>query len=291
MDLTPLAGLWRLDGRRAVVTGAARGFGAAIARRLAEAGARVTVADLRGDEADTTAARIAAETGAECWGCPVDVTDEDSVAALFDSVAQRWGPVDLLVNNAGVFSNYYVADMPRDEWARILEVNVTGTFLCSRAAARAMQPRDPEPTDAATGHRRRAGVIVNVASVDALAPSAEGLLHYTTSKHAIAGLTRSLAMELAPAGIRVNAVCPGAAMTEGAIELVTAGAPAGIDLEAQWDGIVDRTPLGRLCRPDEIGRAVVFLASDMAAFITGVLLPVDGGILVQPLEGYVPGGD
>lgn len=291
MDLTPLADLWRLDGCRAVVTGAARGFGAAIARRLAEAGARVTVADLRGDEANATAVRIGAETGADCWGCPVDVSDEDSVAALFDSVAQRWGPVDLLVNNAGVFSNYYVADMPRDEWARILDVNVTGTFLCSRAAARAMSPGDAEPTEAATGPRRRAGVIVNVASVDALAPSAEGLLHYTTSKHAIAGLTRSLAMELAPAGIRVNAVCPGAAMTEGAIELVTAGAPAGIDLEAQWNGIVDRTPLGRLCQPDEIGRAVVFLASDMAAFITGVLLPVDGGILVQPLEGYVPGGD
>ena len=291
MALTPLADLWRLDGRRAVVTGAARGFGAAIARRLAEAGARVTVADLRGDEAEQTAARIGAETGADCWGCPVDVSDEDSVAALFNSVVQRWGPVDLLVNNAGVFSNYYVADMPRDEWARILDVNVTGTFLCSRAAARAMRPRGTEPTDAAAGHRPRAGVIVNVASVDALAPSAEGLLHYTTSKHAIAGLTRSLAMELAPAGIRVNAVCPGAAMTEGAIELVTAGAPAGIDLEAQWNGIVDRTPLGRLCQPDEIGRAVVFLASDMAAFITGVLLPVDGGILVQPLEGYVPGGD
>lgn len=275
MALIPLADLWRLDGRRAIVTGAARGFGAAIARRLAEAGARVAVADRRGDEADAAAARIAAETGADCCGCRVDVSDEDSVAALFESVEERWGPVDLLVNNAGVFSNYYVTDMPRDEWARILDVNVTGTFLCSRAAARSMSPRG-------------AGVIVNVASVDALAPSAEGLLHYTTSKHAIAGLTRSLAMELAPAGIRVNAVCPGAAMTEGAIELVSEGAPAGIDLEAQWAGIVDRTPLGRLCQPDEIGRAVVFLASDMAEFVTGVLLPVDGGILVQPLEGYVP---
>ena len=273
--LTPLADLWRLDGRRAIVTGAARGFGAAIARRLAEAGARGAVADRRGDEADAAAARIAAETSADCCGCRVDVSDEDSVAALFEAVERRWGPVDLLVNNAGVFSNYYAADMPRDEWARILDVNVTGTFLCSQAAARSMSPRG-------------AGVIVNVASVDALAPSAEGLLHYTTSKHAIAGLTRSLAMELAPAGIRVNAVCPGAAMTEGAIELVTAGAPAGIDLEAQWAGIVDRTPLGRLCEPDEIGRAVVFLASDMAEFVTGVLLPVDGGILVQPLEGYVP---
>jgi NAD(P)-dependent dehydrogenase (short-subunit alcohol dehydrogenase family) len=87
--------------------------------------------------------------------------------------------------------------------------------------------------------------------------------------------------------VRVNSVCPGAAMTEGTIELLQAGAPEGIDVGSQWDGIVARTPLGRLCEPDEIGRAVVFLASDMASFVTGVLLPVDGGILVQPLEGYV----
>lgn len=134
-------------------------------------------------------------------------------------------------------------------------------------------------------------MIVNVASVDAMHPSAEGLLHYTTSKHAIAGLTRTLSMELAPTGIRVNAVCPGAAMTEGAIDLVTAGAPEGIDVEAQWDGIKDRTPLGRLCDPDDVARAVLFLASDLSEFVTGVLLPVDGGILIQPLEGYVGARD
>ncbi len=258
-----------------MVTGAARGFGSAIARRVAEAGAVVVIADVRRDEAESTAARITAETGGECHGRKVDVADESSVTELFGLVEERLGPVDLLVNNAGVFSNYYVSDLPHDEWTRIFDVNVTGTFLCSRAAAASMTPRG-------------AGVIVNVASVDALAPSAEGLLHYTTSKHAIAGFTKSLAMELAPAGVRVNGVCPGAAMTEGAVELITAGATEGIDVEAQWDGIVARTPLGRLCEPDDLGRAVVFLASDMAAFVTGVLLPVDGGILVQPLEGYIP---
>lgn len=261
------------------MTGGAQGFGAAIARRLAEAGASVTVADLNVDRAETTAKRIGAETEADCRADRVDIADEASVTALFESVESNVGPVDVLVNNAGVFSNYLAAEMPIDEFARIVDVNVTGTFTCSRAAIRSMR------------HRKR-GVIVNVASVDAIAPSAEGLAHYTTSKHAIAGLTRSLAMEFAPQGIRVNAVCPGAAMTEGAIELVAAGAPSGIDLEAQWDGIVDRTPLGRLCRPDDIGRAVVYLASDMAHFVTGALLPVDGGILVQPLEGYVgPFGD
>ena len=273
--MTPLDSLWSLQGRGSIVTGAARGFGAAIARRLAEAGATVTVADINEEAAQTTADRLAAETGSTCLAHRVDVSDESSVSALFEAVESRVGPVDILVNNAGVFSNYLATEMPRDEFARIIDVNVTGGFLCARAAARSMRTRG-------------AGVIINVASVDATAPSAEGLAHYTTSKHAIAGLTRSLAMELAPHGIRVNAVCPGAAMTEGAIELVTAGAPQGIDLEAQWAGIVDRTPLGRLCQPDDVGRASLFLASDMAEFITGALLAVDGGILIQPLEGYVP---
>ena len=97
-----------------------------------------------------------------------------------------------------------------------------------------------------------------------------------------------MAMELAPSGIRVNAVCPGAAMTEGAIALVTEGAPEGIDVAAQWDGIVERTPLGRLCDPDDVALAVLYLASGMASFVTGTMLVVDGGILIQPLEGYVP---
>jgi len=272
--LTPLQELWRLDGRCAIVTGGAQGFGAAIARRLAEAGATVTIADRKAEEAVKAAERIGDETGSVCHARPVDIADEASVDDLVQSVESSVGPLDVLVNNAGVFSNYLSADMPIAEFARIIDVNVTGTFTCARAAIRTMTARGR-------------GVIVNVASVDALAPSAEGLAHYTTSKHAIAGLTRSLAMEVAPKGIRVNAVCPGAAMTEGAIEFVAAGAPAGIDLEAQWSGIVDRTPLGRLCQPDDIGRAVVYLASDMAAFVTGALLPVDGGILVQPLEGYV----
>ena len=270
-----LATLAGLTGRLAVVTGSARGFGAAIANRLAEAGATVVLADVRLDDVERTAARIAARTGASCIPQPLDVADETAIAAAFAGWLEEFGPVDVLVNNAGVFSNHLAHEMPMAEFDRILGINVRGSYLCSRSALQQMR---------AAGR----GVIINVASVDAMSTSAEGLTHYTTSKHAIAGMTRSLAVESAPAGVRVNAVCPGAAMTEGAVELVTGGEETGIDVEAQWEGIVDRTPMGRLCDVDDVARAVVFLASDMAAFVTGVLLPVDGGILVQPLEGYVP---
>ena len=270
-----LAELADLSGRVAVVTGAARGFGAAIADRLAEAGATVVLADVRLSDTEGTASRISGRTGATCIPHQLDVTDEADVTAAFAGWHTDPGPVDILVNNAGVFSNHLAHEMPIAEFDRILRINVRGGYLCAQAALRQMRPAGR-------------GVIVNVASVDALSTSAEGLTHYTTSKHAIAGMTRSLAVESAPIGVRVNAVCPGAAMTEGAVELVTGGEETGIDVEAQWDGIVDRTPMGRLCDVDDVARAVVFLASDMAAFVTGVLLPVDGGILVQPLEGYVP---
>lgn len=181
--LTPLNELISLADRRAVVTGAAQGFRFPIARRIAEAGAEVVVADFNTSSTKDAAARLAA-AGWSAYEYPLDVADEASVESLFDSV----GPVDILVNNAGVFSNYLVTAMPADEFRRIMDVNV--------------------------------------ASVDAISPSAEGLSHHTISQHAIAGLTRTLA----PAGIRVNAVCPGATMTEGAIALVTAGAPDGMTL-------------------------------------------------------------
>jgi NAD(P)-dependent dehydrogenase (short-subunit alcohol dehydrogenase family) len=264
-----LSKLIALDGRTAVVTGAAQGFGAAIAARLAEAGARVVVADRDVEGAKARADALVA-AGRHAEAAEVDVADERSVTALFD----RAGRVDVLVNNAGVFSNAMATELSVDEFDRILSVNVRGTFLCSREFAR---------------HHVagvQAAAIVNVASVDALAPSCEGQVHYTASKHAVAGLTKSLSVELAPRGIRVNAVCPGAAMTEGAIAFVQAGAAHGIDLEAQWAGIAERTPMGRLIEPDDVARAVLFLASDLAHSITGVLLPVDGGILTQPLEGY-----
>lgn len=268
----PLHTFSDLTGRRAIVTGAAQGFGFAIAYRLAEAGAAVLLADLDEAAAERAATRLRDQLpSATTTSTGSDVADEPAVAALFD----RAEPVDILVNNAGAFSNAMAVDLDVDEFQRIQRVNVGGTFLCSRELARRARPDRPAP------------VIVNVASVDALNPSCEGQVHYVASKHAVAGLTKALSVELAPNGMRVNAVCPGAAMTEGAIALVTADAPTGIDLAQQWAGIAERTPLGRLIEPDDVARAALFLASDLASNITGVLLPVDGGILTQPLEGYV----
>ncbi len=275
MALASIGELVSLEGKCAIVTGAAQGFGAAISRRLGEAGATVLVADRNVEGAEHCAERLRSH-GYDAIAHGVDIADRDRVEALVDAAVERAGRVDVLVNNAGIYSNYYFAQMPPDLFADTVSVNVVGTFQMAQAVTRRMVMDG------------QGGSIVNIASVDAFNTSAEGLAHYTTSKHAIGGMTKSMAIELAAHKIRVNAVCPGAAMTEGAIALVTAGAPEGIDVEAQWDGIKERTPLGRLCDPDDVARAVLFLASEMAAFVTGAFLVVDGGILVQPLEGYVP---
>lgn len=259
-----------LTGRRAFVTGAAQGFGYAIALRLAEHGAALVVVDQPGQTIDKAAQTIAEATGASVDPVVLDITEEAGVAAVVESAQ----PLDLLVNNAGVFSNFVVTDLPTREFERIVGVNLTAAFVCAREFAR---------HSIAAG---RTGAIINVASVDALAPSCVGQVHYTASKHGVAGLTKALSVELAPRGIRVNAVCPGAALTEGAVAFVEAGAPHGVDLDAQWAGIEARTPMRRLVEVNEVADAVLFLASDMAVSITGVLLPVDGGILAQPLEGY-----
>jgi NAD(P)-dependent dehydrogenase (short-subunit alcohol dehydrogenase family) len=251
--LPPVSSLLDLTGRTALVTGAAQGFGFAIARRLSEAGARVVVTDV-----NTDSARL-------------DISDEAEVQAVF----ARFGDVDFLVNNAGVFSNFTIENLTAEEFDRIQRVNVRGVFLCSKEFARTL------------GDRTAGKVIVNIASVDALGPSCPGQVHYTSSKHAVAGLTKGFSVELAPKGVRVCSICPGAALTEGAIALITGGTPAGIDIAAQWDGIAARTPSRRLVTVDDVALGVLFLVSPMAAGITGTLIPVDGGITSQPWEGYV----
>jgi 2-deoxy-D-gluconate 3-dehydrogenase len=261
-----LPSLVDLRGKVAVVTGAAQGFGFACASRLAEAGAAVVIADRRRDRLDGAAERLAA-AGRNVAAVECDIAVEGQVERLMDAAVSDFGRLDVLVNNAGVFSNFLLEHMKPEEFNRIIGVNVGGAFLCIREAAARMRKQGD------------GGSIVNITSIDAIHPSGSGLSHYGTSKHAIWGLTTTMALELGPDRIRVNAVAPGPSLTEGAVEFVEAGAPEGIDVDAQWAAYEARIPLRRLADPDDVARATLFLASDLGSYVNGAQVVVDGGLL------------
>jgi NAD(P)-dependent dehydrogenase (short-subunit alcohol dehydrogenase family) len=253
----PLAELVTLAGRAAVVTGAARGIGAAIAARLAEAGADVVVADLDGEAAVTLAKQLGEDHGRRVIGATVDVADESSVAALADRATEELGRLDIWVNNAGIYPHTGpVVDADAAAFERVMAVNVAGVFLGAREAARRM----PD-----------GGSIVNLSSITGLAARA-GLTAYSTSKHAVVGLTRNLARDLAPRGIRVNAVAPGLIVTPGVLS-----GSAGETRSAAAMASRPTAPLGRHGQPDDVARVVLFLVSDLAAFVSGATIVIDGG--------------
>lgn len=212
-------------------------------------------------------ARLAGYGDRVAWAAG-DVSVPDDVDSLVSVAVKRFGRLDVLVNNAATYSNVRIDEMPLDRFAGVLNVNVNGAFWCARQAARQMIGQGG------------GGAIVNVTSIDALHPTSSGMSHYTTSKHALWGLTKCLALELGPHGIRTNAVAPGPSLTEGAIEYIKAGAPEGIDVERQWAEASGRVPMRRWADPDEIGLAVVFLASDLSAYLNGAQIVVDGGYLL-----------
>jgi NAD(P)-dependent dehydrogenase (short-subunit alcohol dehydrogenase family) len=254
-----LADLLMLRNRVAVVTGAARGIGLATAGRLLEAGARVVVADVDGPAAEQAAARL----GDGALAARVDVADESSVRGLVQTAVETCGRLDIWVSNAGVYPPAALLELSVDEWDRMLDVNLRGTFVGAREAARAM---------IAAG---QGGVIVNVASTAAYRADAPGAAHYVASKFGVRGLTQSLAVELGPHGIRVLAVAPTVTLTPG---LEAQRAPleaAGFAL----DDLGPRLPLGRVALPDDVARVIVFCASDLSLLMTGSTLLVDAGEL------------
>jgi glucose 1-dehydrogenase len=239
-----------LSGRRAIVTGAATGIGNATAHRLLADGARVAF-NYVGSTAPTETPAIEA-----------DVSREDDVARLFEQAERELGgPVDLLVNNAGVESPYHVQDMPLEEWERVLAVNLTGPFLCSREMVRRL-PDDVRPA-----------AIVNVSSVHETI-AWEKFAHYCASKGGLKLFAQTLAKEVAPRGIRVSSVAPGAILTPINKQLIE-----DPDKRREQEGQV---PLGRLGEPEEIAAAIAWLAGPEASYVTGETLFVDGGMTLYP---------
>jgi 2-deoxy-D-gluconate 3-dehydrogenase len=244
-----------------VVTGGARGIGRATALALADAGAAIIVADLDAEDCAEAVAEIVA-LGGRASAHAADVTREDSVEALIADAVAREGRIDILVNNAGIAIRRPAVEHSLDDWNKVVAVNMTGMFLCARSAARHMIARGD------------GGAIVNVASIMGL--SGGGLypnISYQTSKGAVVNMTRALAIEWAPHGIRVNAVAPTYVRTR-----LTAGLFETPELTARIEAM---TPLGRLAEPEDVAAAIAFLASPAAGMITGHVLPVDGGFLAQ----------
>ncbi|WGX95069.1 SDR family NAD(P)-dependent oxidoreductase [Nocardioides sp. L-11A] len=268
MSISPpsIADLIDLSGRTAIVTGGAMGIGRGIVERLAEAGASVVVADADLEAAEATAEDLVAH-GRSAMAMYADVGDSDDVHRLVaDTIGWR-GRVDVLVNDAGIFPSVPVLDMTPDDFDRVIRTNLRGVFLCSREAALRMR------------HQETGGRIINVTSIDALHPSSVGLAHYDASKHGVWGFTKNLALELAPHGIWVNAIAPGAIATPGVAALQTAGG-SGVDPKAVLAAFLAQVPMRRMGAPDDIARAALFLASDLASYITGAQIVVDGGRLL-----------
>lgn len=248
---------FRVDGQVAVVTGGATGIGRAAAALLVEAGARVAIADRDADGA----AAAAAELGEGATACPLDVTDEAAVETAFGRIAETLGRLDILVNNAGVAIRRPSLELELDDWSRVVAVNMTGMFICARAAARHMVPAG-------------SGAIVNTASIMGL--SGGGLypnISYQTTKGGVVNMTRALAVEWARSGVRVNAIAPTYVRTPFIAPLM-----AQPELMAEIERM---TPMGRICEPEEVATAILFLASPASSMVTGHVLAVDGGFLAQ----------
>lgn len=245
-----------LKGKTAVVTGGTRGIGYSVARLFLAEGASVAVCGSRRESADKAVAQLLAEQpGAPVMGLAPRLTDSAEVGAALDQVKARFGSLDILVNNAGISQSTPLADYTSASIDAILDLNVKAGIICCQAAAERMGPAG--------------GVILFTSSVVSLYGQPSGCA-YPASKCAVNGLTRSLARELAPRGIRVNAVAPGVVKTD-----MVAALP-----EDMIAPIVARIPLGRMADPSDIASAFLFLASPAAAYITGVVLPVDGGVMI-----------
>jgi len=248
----------RFDGKVAIVTGAGRGMGRAVASRFGREGARVVVAEVNSEHGEEVAGEIRS-AGGDATAVQLDVSKPADVRRLFAAAVKRYGAVDIVVNNAGIAVARPLVDYTEEDWDRQMGVNVKGVFFCCQEAARVMIPR-------------RQGKIVNFASTSAFVSSSKPEVAYDTSKGAVRQMTVSVAAELAPHSINVNAVAPGTTATE--MTRSTLATEEGL----AWQ--LARIPMGRVGRPDDIASVVLFLCSPEASYITGHTLVADGGWLL-----------
>lgn len=253
-----------LNAKTAVVTGGAMGIGFGIAYRLAEAGANVVIADLN-EEVGNKAAKELTVNGFKAAFIKTDVASEDDVKQATDFAVKTYGGIDILVNNAGIYPIIPIMQMTPADFEKILAVNLKSVFLFTKAVSEVLIKQ---------GH---GGKIINITSIDALHPSSVGLAVYDASKHGLWGFTKNTALELALHNIQVNAIAPGGINTPGA----GAGASKTPQIETIQKKFMEKIPMKRMGEPDDIGKVALFLASDLASYMTGSQIVVDGGVLLS----------
>lgn len=245
----------RLEGKTAVITGAANGIGWAIAETFAREGAKLVLADVRGEELERVAASLR-EQGHDAVGMSVNVTSREQVERLMQETVRMHGRIDIVVNNAGILADAQLVKMTEEQWDRVIEVNLKGVFLVGQAAARIMKEQG-------------GGVILNASSVVGLYGNF-GQTNYAAAKWGVIGMTKTWAKELGKYGVRVNAVAPGMIATA-----MTEQMPAHV-----LERMKQKAVLGRMGTPEEVANGYLFLASDEASFITGAVLSIDGGMTI-----------
>lgn len=266
MTISPFSQLTDLSSQVALVTGGAMGIGAGICLRLAQAGAKVVIVDINQEVGEKFSEELNAMGLKSCF-IKTDVSNEAEVNLAIEGAVKNFGALDILVNNAGIYPSIPVRQMELTDLEKVLAVNLKSVFLFSKAAAEVMIKQG------------KGGKIINITSIDALHPSAVGLAAYDASKHGVWGFTKNLALELANYKIRVNAIAPGGIGTPGTG--MSNSETLSPEMKKIFEQFVSKIPLRRMGEADDIAKVALFLASDMASYMTGSQIVVDGGVLLS----------